>query len=67
MLGGGDGPGRAAAVRPANLVQEYVASTSLTWSDSSLLDGDVAEAVAELTRRPGQDIGIPGSGELVGR
>jgi dihydrofolate reductase len=52
-----------------NRVQKYVASTTLTeplpWSNSTLLGGDVAGAVAELKERPGKDIGVLGSGELV--
>jgi dihydrofolate reductase len=51
-------------------VQKYVASTTLTeplpWSNSTLLEGDVAEAVTNLRRQPGKDIGVLGSGELVG-
>src|SRR6266545_7484792 len=52
-----------------NSVQKYVASTTLTeplpWSNSTLLKGDLAEAVAGLREQPGQDIGVLGSGELV--
>jgi dihydrofolate reductase len=51
-------------------VQKYVASTTLKeplpWSNSTLLEGDVAEAVTNLRRQPGKDIGVLGSGELVG-
>ena len=51
-------------------VQKYVASKTLTeplpWSNSTLLEGDVAEAVTNLRRQPGTDIGVLGSGELVG-
>jgi dihydrofolate reductase len=51
-------------------VQKYVASTTLTeplpWSNSTLLEGDVAEAVTNLRRQPGKDIGVLGSGGLVG-
>jgi dihydrofolate reductase len=51
-------------------VQKYVASTTLMeplpWSNSTLLEGDVAEAVTNLRRQPGTDIGVLGSGELVG-
>ena len=47
---------------------KYVASTSLKeplpWKNSKLLDGDAAEAVAEIRRRPGKDLVILGSGEL---
>lgn len=49
--------------------QKYVVSTTLTeplpWQNSTLLKGDVAEAVAELRRRPGGEIAVLGSGQLV--
>jgi dihydrofolate reductase len=49
--------------------QKYVASTTLTeplpWKNSTLLKGDVADAVARLKEQPGKDIVILGSGELV--
>jgi dihydrofolate reductase len=49
--------------------QKYVASTTLTeplpWQNSTLIKGDVAEAVARLKQQPGNDIGVLGSGELV--
>ena len=52
-----------------NRVQKYVASTTLQeplpWSNSMLLKGDAAEAVAELKQRSDKDIGVLGSGELV--
>jgi dihydrofolate reductase len=52
-----------------NNVQKYVASTTLEeplpWSNSTLLDGDAADAVARLKDEPGGDLGILGSGELV--
>jgi dihydrofolate reductase len=52
-----------------NNTQKYVASTTLEeplpWSNSTLLKGDVAEAVAELREEPGKDIIVLGSGELV--
>ena len=52
-----------------NNTQKYVASTTLTaplaWMNSTLLEGDVADAVATLKEQPGKDIGILGSGELV--
>lgn len=50
-------------------VQKYVASRTLTepllWANSRLLVGDAADAVAELKRRPGPDIAVIGSGDLV--
>jgi dihydrofolate reductase len=52
-----------------NKTQKYVASTTLEeplpWSNSTLLRGDAAEAVARLRREPGSDIVVLGSGELV--
>ena len=48
--------------------QKYVASTTLKeplpWSNSTLLDGDAADAVAKL-KQQGQDLLVLGSGELV--
>ena len=50
-------------------IQKYVASTTLSeplsWSNSTLLKGDAAEAVARLKREPGKDLVVMGSGELV--
>ena len=52
-----------------NNSQKYVASTTLEeplpWSNSTLLKGDAAEAVAKLKQQPGKDIVILGSGALV--
>ena len=49
--------------------QKYVASTSLAeplpWKNSTLLTGDVMDAVARLKEQPGKDILVMGSGELV--
>ena len=48
---------------------KYVASTTLKeplpWSNSTLLKGDAAKAVAELKLRPGKDIVVLGSGVLL--
>jgi dihydrofolate reductase len=48
---------------------KYVASTTLEkplpWSNSILLEGDAAEAVARLKDQPGKDLLIMGSGELI--
>jgi dihydrofolate reductase len=46
---------------------KYVASRTLHevgWSNAKLLNGDVAEAVAELKRQPGNELQVHGSGEL---
>jgi dihydrofolate reductase len=52
-----------------NNTQKYVASTTLKeplpWVNSTLLKGDAAQAVAGLKERPGKDLVILGSGELV--
>src|SRR6266566_7880700 len=52
-----------------NNIQKYVASTTLSeplsWSNSTLLKGDAAEAVARLKEEPGKDLLIMGSGELI--
>jgi dihydrofolate reductase len=49
--------------------RKYVASSTLKeplpWRNSTLLDGDAAEAVAKLKEEPGEDLGVLGSGQLV--
>jgi dihydrofolate reductase len=49
--------------------QKYVASRTLTaplpWQNSTLLEGDAADAVARLKEQPGKDIVVLGSGALV--
>jgi len=52
-----------------NNAPKYVASRKLKeplkWSNSTLLKGDVPDAVAELKSQPGKDFLVMGSGELV--
>ncbi len=52
-----------------NNAQKYVASTKLKeplpWVNSTLLKGDVPEAVAGLKEQPGKDFLVMGSGVLV--
>jgi dihydrofolate reductase len=53
-----------------NNTQKYVASRTLqeplAWSNSTLLKGDAAQAVARLKQeRPDQDLTVLGSGELL--
>jgi dihydrofolate reductase len=52
-----------------NNFQKHVASTTLeeplSWSNSTLLKGDAAEAVAWLKEEPVKDLVVLGSGELV--
>jgi len=37
----------------------------LPWPNSTLLHGDVADAVAQLKQTPGKDLLVMGSGELI--
>lgn len=52
-----------------NRAQKYVASTTLKerlpWSNSTLLEGDAADAIAKLKEQPGKNLVILGSGQLV--
>jgi dihydrofolate reductase len=52
-----------------NAAQKYVASRTLDeplpWENSTLLKGDVTDAVAGLREEPGQDLVVLGSGDLV--
>lgn len=52
-----------------NNTQKYVASTTLAeplpWMNSTLLEGDVGEAVARLKEQSDKDIVVLGSGELI--
>lgn len=51
-----------------NHTRKYVASTTLTspaWNNTTVLEGDVAEAVARLKQAAGKDIMVNGSGALV--
>jgi dihydrofolate reductase len=51
-----------------NSMPKFVASRTLDkveWNNSTLLEGDVVEAVAELKRQPGGSIQTQGSAELI--
>jgi dihydrofolate reductase len=54
---------------PLNTRPKYVASTTLTdpleWQNSTVLQGDVAEAVVALKQDDGGDLYVLGSTELV--
>ena len=61
---GGDDPIAA----KLNSMPKYVASRTLekvTWNNSTLIKGDVAEAVADLKKQPGGAIQVTGSGDLI--
>lgn len=65
-------PTRSAEEDPAaaylNSVRKLVVSTKLTsaeWENSSVIDGDLPSALAELRDQPGRDIQITGSITLV--
>jgi dihydrofolate reductase len=51
-----------------NSARKYVASRTLDsveWNNSTLLEGDVAEAVAKLRQEDGPEIQVYGSGDLL--
>ena len=54
---------------PLNNLPKYVASTTMSepleWQNSTLLHGDVGEAVPALKQDAGRDLHVIGSGELV--
>ena len=58
-----------AVAQPLNTKQKYVASTTLgeplEWKNSSLLKGDIAEAVRALKQEDGDDLRVIGSTQLV--
>ena len=61
---GGDDP----IANKLNSIPKYVASRSLkevAWNNSTLIEGDVAKAVAALKEQPGNEIQVSGSGDLI--
>jgi dihydrofolate reductase len=59
----GDGPGPI-----LNRMKKYVVSTTLStapWKESTIIRGNVVEAITKLKQQPGKDIIIDGSASLV--
>ena len=57
-----------AGAKPLNDATKYVASRShptLGWSDSVLIEGDVAEGIAALKKEDGPQLQVHGSGNLI--
>jgi dihydrofolate reductase len=57
-----------AAAKPLNDATKYVASRtlrSLDWSNSVLIEGDVAEGIAELKQQEGPEFQVHGSSNLI--
>jgi dihydrofolate reductase len=63
-----DAPGAEGYVDRINMMPKYVASTTLqeplTWNNSTLIKGDVAQAVAEMKRQPGLNLLTYGAGPV---
>ena len=61
--------GEQVLAEPLNTLPKYVASTTLTepleWQNSTLLRGDVADAVTALKHGEGGDVHVVGSARLV--
>jgi dihydrofolate reductase len=67
-VGEAEGDAEASGAATLNSARKYVASRTLDkveWNNSTLLEGDVAEAVAQLKAQDGPDIMVQGSSNLI--
>ena len=51
---------------PKVVVSKSLRDEDVTWSNTRVARGDLAEEIGALKRQPGKDIGVSGSVELVG-
>jgi dihydrofolate reductase len=61
-------PGSGPIADALNTKPKYVASNALTdahWADTTVLSGDLAAAIGELKAKPGGELQVHGSGNLV--
>lgn len=60
-----DNPFTAVLDRTEKYVASRTMSEPLPWQNSTLLAGDAAQSVTDLKRRPGPDLTVLGSGDLI--
>jgi len=61
-------PGSGPIADALNTRPKYLASNALTepqWADTTVLSGDLAAAIGELKAKPGGEMQVHGSGNLV--
>ena len=63
-----DDPGNSPIWTALHTRPKYVASTTpvdTTWANTTVLSGDLADAVRELKAKPGRELQVQGSGALI--